>query len=209
MSQTIGTAVMRMADADLLPFDFNSLTSTVRRYETELEVLAQTERDQTVEHNRQIDEKFFEATSDPQEKLVAPSREEVPPFLNFAPLRNAIETLSRSSEHYGRAHAAAMRDGAALASASLADVNVRLFQCERMLTDAKGLPRRDWFKHMLYAPGFYTGYGVKTIPAVREAIEQKLWPEATEQIVRVSGVLEKEAAAIDAAAAALEKTASH
>lgn len=209
LSQTIGTAVMRMADADLLPFDFNSLTATVRRYETELESLAQTERDQSVEHNRQIDEKFFEATTDPQEKLVPPSREEVPPFLNFAPLRNAVETLSRSSEHYGRAHAAAMRDSAALASASLTDVNMRLLQCERLLTDAKGLPRRDWFKHMLYAPGFYTGYGVKTIPAVREAIEQKLWPEATEQIVRVSGVLEKEAAAIDAAATALEKTASH
>jgi N-acetylated-alpha-linked acidic dipeptidase len=201
--------VMRMADADLLPFDFNSLTATIRRYETELETLAQTERDQSVEHNRQIDEKFFEATTDPQEKLVPPSREDVPPFLNFAPLRNSIETLARSSEHYGRAHAAAMRDNAALASASLADVNVRLLQCERSLTDANGLPRRDWFKHMLYAPGFYTGYGVKTIPAVREAIEQKLWPEATEQIVRVSGVLDKEAAAIDAAAAALEKTASH
>jgi len=209
IAQTIGTAVMRMADSDLLPFDFNSLTATVRRYETELETLAQTERDQAIEHNRQIDDKFFEATSDPQEKFIAPTRDEVPPFLNFAPLRNSIETLSRASEHYGRAHTAAMRDSAALASASLTDVNMRLLQCERMLTDAKGLPRRDWFKHMLYAPGFYTGYGVKTIPAVREAIEQKLGPEATEQIVRVSGVLEKEAAAIDAAAVALEKTASH
>jgi N-acetylated-alpha-linked acidic dipeptidase len=74
-----------------------------------------------------------------------------------------------------------------------------------MLTDDTGLPRRAWFKHMLYAPGFYTGYGVKTIPAVREAIEQKLWPEADAQIVRVSSVLAKEAAAIDATAAALEK----
>ncbi len=182
----------------------------MRRYETELETLAQTGRDQAVEHNRQIDEKVFEATSDPQEKLKAPSREEIPPFLNFAPLRNAIETLSRSSERYGRTHTAAMRDGAALASASLTDVNMRLLQCERMLTDAKGLPRRDWFKHMLYAPGFYTGYGVKTIPAVREAIEQKdFGPKLPSQIVRVSGVLEKEAAAIDAATAALEKTASH
>jgi N-acetylated-alpha-linked acidic dipeptidase len=209
LSQTIGTAVMRMADADLLPYDFNSLTGTVRRYETELEALAQTGRDQIIERNRQIDDKVFDATSDPQEKFVPPSRENVPPFLNFAPLRNAVEALARASERYGRAHSAAMRDGGALDSASLPDVNMRLLQCERMLTDDKGLPRRDWFKHMLYAPGFYTGYGVKTIPAVREAIEQKLWPEAEAQILRVSGVLEKEAAAIDAAAQSLEKAASH
>jgi N-acetylated-alpha-linked acidic dipeptidase len=209
LSQTIGTAVMRMADADLLPYDFNSLTSTVRRYETELETLAQSERDQIIERNRQIDDKVFDATTDPHEKFVPPVREDVPPFLNFAPLRNSIEALARSSERYGRAHASAMRDAASLASASLTDVNMRLLQCERMLTDDTGLPRRPWFKHMLYAPGFYTGYGVKTIPAVREAIEQKLWPEADAQIVRVSGVLAKEAAAIDATAAALEKTASH
>jgi N-acetylated-alpha-linked acidic dipeptidase len=200
---------MRMADADLLPYDFNSLTSTVRRYETELEALAQAERDQIIERNRQIDDKVFDATSDPHEKFVTPAREDVPPFLNFAPIRNAVETLARSSERYGRAHIAAMRDNGALASASVADVNMRLLQCERMLTDDPGLPGRKWFKHMLYAPGFYTGYGVKTIPAVREAIEQKQWKLADEQIARVSAVLEKEAGAIDAAAAALEKTASH
>jgi N-acetylated-alpha-linked acidic dipeptidase len=177
----------------------------VRRYETELETLAQTERDQIIERNRQIDDKVFDATTDPHEKFVPPSREEVPPFLNFAPLRNAIEALSRSSERYGRAHGSAMRDGAALGSASMADVNMHLLQSERMLTDAPGLPGRDWFKHMLYAPGFYTGYGVKTIPAVREAIEQKQWKLADEQILRVAGVLQKEAAAIDATAGALEQ----
>jgi N-acetylated-alpha-linked acidic dipeptidase len=209
MSQTIGTAVMRMADSDLLPFDFNALTATVRRYGTELETLAQTERDQIIERNRQIDDKVFDATTDPQEKFVPPSREDVPPFLNFTPLRNAIETLARSSERYSRAHSAAMRDNAALTAPSMTDVNMRLLQCERMLTDAPGLPGRPWFKHMLYAPGFYTGYGVKTIPAVREAIEQKQWKLADEQIIRVSGVLEKEASAIDATAAALEKAANH
>ncbi len=210
LSQTIGTAVMRMADADLLPYDFNSLTATVRRYETELEALSQTERDQIIERNQQIDNKVFDASTDPQEKFVPPSREDVPPFLDFAPLRNAIETLARSSEHYGRVHTRAMQGGGtALTSASLADVNMHLLQSERALTDAQGLPGRDWFKHMLYAPGFYTGYGVKTIPAVREAIEQKQWKLADEQIVRVSGVLEREAAAIDATAAALDQATSH
>jgi N-acetylated-alpha-linked acidic dipeptidase len=195
-----------MADADLLPYDFNALTATVRRYETELETLAQTERDQIIERNRQIDDKVFDAMADPQEMYVPPAHEDVPPFFNFAPLRNALETLAHSSERYGRAHSRAMQNGgAALASASLADVNLRLLHCERALTDDKGLPGRPWFKHMLYAPGFYTGYGVKTIPAVREAIEQKQWDRVSEQIPRVSVVLEKEAAAIDAASAALEQ----
>jgi N-acetylated-alpha-linked acidic dipeptidase len=207
LSQTIGTAVIRMADADLLPYDFNALTATVRRYETELETLAQTERDQIIERNRQIDDKVFDAMADPQETYVPPAREDVPPFFNFAPLRNALETLAHSSERYGRAHSRAMQNGgAAIASASLADVNMRLLHCERALTDDKGLPGRPWFKHMLYAPGFYTGYGVKTIPAVREAIEQKQWDRVSEQIPRVSVVLEKEAAAVDAASAALEQT---
>jgi N-acetylated-alpha-linked acidic dipeptidase len=206
LSQTIGTAVIRMADSDLLPYDFNALTATVRRYETELETLAQTERDQIIERNRQIDDKVFDAMADPQETYVPPTREDVPPFFNFAPLRNALETLAHSSERYGRAHSRAMQNGgAAMASASLVDVNMRLLHCERALTDDKGLPGRPWFKHMLYAPGFYTGYGVKTIPAVREAIEQKQWDRVSEQIPRVSVVLEKEAAAIDAASTALEQ----
>jgi len=206
LSQTIGTVVMRMADADLVPFDFTAMTNTVRRYETELETLAQTERDQTIERNRQIDDHVFDAISDPKDPIVAPPREDVPPYLNFAPLRNSLDQLARASEHYARAHASAMQGGGSkLASASLTRVNQMVFQCERALTDPQGLPNRPWFKHMLYAPGFYTGYGVKTIPAVREAIEQKQWSLADAQIVRVAGVLEREAAAIDAAAAALEQ----
>ena len=210
LAQTIGTAVMRMADADLLPFDFNSLTNTVRQYETELEALAQSERDQAITRNRQLDEGVFNAVNDPREKFVAPPREEVPPYLDFAPLKNALDVLARASDHYAHAHARAMQGGgAALASASLAGVNTQLMQSERKLTDEEGLPGRKWFKHMLYAPGFYTGYGVKTIPAVREAIEQKDWKLADSQIVRVAGVLDKEAAAIDAAATALEQATSH
>jgi N-acetylated-alpha-linked acidic dipeptidase len=206
LSQTIGTIVMRMADSDLLPFDFNAMTATVRRYETELEALAISERDQIIERNRQIDDHVFEAISDPKDPTVTPPREEVPPFLNFTPLRNSLERLTHASEHYARAHAAAMQGGGSkLAAASLTPVNQMVFQCERALTDAQGLSGRPWFKHMLYAPGFYTGYGVKTIPAVRESIEQKQWALADREIARVSGVLDRESAAIDAAATALEQ----
>jgi N-acetylated-alpha-linked acidic dipeptidase len=82
---------------------------------------------------------------------------------------------------------------------------VRLIQSERELTDAAGLPRRPWYRHLLYAPGYYTGYAVKTMPGVREAIEEKNFAEADAEIVRVARALGREKTLIEAAAADLEK----
>ena len=143
---------------------------------------------------------------DPHEKTVPPPAEPVPPFLSFAPLENGQAALATAAEHYDKAFAKAQANGgAALTRAN--GVNAMLIEAERHLTDSKGLPRRPWFVHMIYAPGFYTGYGVKTIPGVREAIEEKKWDEANAEIVRVGRVLSDEAAHIDRAAAALEQAA--
>jgi N-acetylated-alpha-linked acidic dipeptidase len=84
-------------------------------------------------------------------------------------------------------------------------VNAILAKSEHVLTDPRGLPMRPWFQHLLYAPGFYTGYGVKTIPAVRESIEQKRYGEVGEAMSRVSAVVNAEATLVDQAAAALAK----
>ena len=116
-------------------------------------------------------------------------------------MENALDLLSLSADHYQRAAARAQQgDGAAVGRASLSRVNEELLHAERALTDRNGLPGRPWFKHQLYAPGFYTGYGVKTIPAVREAIEQKQWGLAEQSIQNVAKVLEGESAAIERAA---------
>jgi N-acetylated-alpha-linked acidic dipeptidase len=206
LAQTGGSTVMRMADADVLPFDFGNLLATVRRYEEELEHLATETRDEIRERNRQIDEGVFDATNDPKEPMAPPAKEEIPPFLNFAPMRNALDTLAQGAERYQKAMTRAQQNGGeALAKARSTALDEKLIGSERALTDPAGLPGRPWFKHQIYAPGFYTGYGVKTIPAVRESIEQKQWKQADEMIVRVSRVLLNEAAAIDAAAAELEK----
>jgi N-acetylated-alpha-linked acidic dipeptidase len=82
-------------------------------------------------------------------------------------------------------------------------VNAKLIEAERGITDAAGLPGRPWFKNVIYAPGLYTGYGVKTIPGVREAIEQKRWEEAGREIRHVADILSREAALIDDATGAL------
>jgi N-acetylated-alpha-linked acidic dipeptidase len=208
LAQLAGTAVIRMADAELLPFDFDNFTETIRRYIDEVQRLAREQREQIIERNRLIDEGVFAAVSDPRHPRRPPAKETVPPVLNFAPLENGFAALQRTAEAYDRALARAAADGgSALARASLHDVNARLIAVERALTLNDGLPGRPWFQHQIYAPGFYTGYGVKTLPAVRESIEQKEWKLADEQIVRVGKVLENAGEAIEGATADLTRTA--
>jgi len=206
LAQTAGTAVMRLAGADLLPFDFHDLADTLHRYVDEVEKLAHEKRDQTIERNRQIDDGVFAALEDPHVTMLPPPKEPVPPFLNFAPLENGLAALEHESQAFEQAAAhTAANGGSALARAELKDVNDRLTVFERAFLSSDGLPSRPWFKHQIYAPGLYTGYGVKTLPAVREAIEQKQWKLADEEIARVGKVLENAADAIRGATAALKQ----
>jgi len=198
LAQTAGTAVMRLADADLLPFQFSDFSDTVRTYIDEIKRLDTDQRTQTEELNRELDEGAFAAANDPRKPTVAPPRNPVPPHLNFAPLENGMDALARAAQRYDAARQKA-------SASNIHAVNTKLIESERRLTDSGGLPGRPWFRHMIYAPGFYTGYGVKTIPGVREAIEQKRWQEADEQIQRAGAVLTREADLIEEAAASLSK----
>jgi N-acetylated-alpha-linked acidic dipeptidase len=204
LAQTGGTVMMRLADADLLPFEFNNFAETVQTYVRELKDLSKHMQDEIRERNREIDEGVFTAVADPKLTSVPPKKEEVPPYQNFAPLENAADAVTRSAAEYHKAYEHAYANGgAALAAASLAEVNRLLMESERKLTTPEGLPNRKWYRHQLYAPGFYTGYAAKTVPAVREAIEQKQWKQADEGIVVVAHCLQDEAQLISDAAAKL------
>jgi N-acetylated-alpha-linked acidic dipeptidase len=208
LCQTGGTAVMRMADADLLPFQFTNFADDVKMYVHEVEKFAAQQRDQIQQRNQEIAEGMYEAVADPRETWVTPKKEDIPPHLNFAPLDNAVDGLTRSSAEYQKAlDRANANGGAALASASLQEVNELLIQSERKLTTPEGLPGRFWYKHELYAPGAYTGYEAKAIPAVRENLEQKKWKEAEQAAARVAQVLENESELINTAAAKLSAVA--
>ena len=208
LSQTGGTAVMRMADADLLPFQFADFADDVKMYVHEVEKFAGQQRDEIQERNQKIQDGVYEATADPRETWVTPKKEELPPHLNFAPLDNAVEDLLRSSAEYQKAlDRASANGGTVLTSASLQEINGLLIQSERKLTTPEGLPGRFWYKHELYAPGAYTGYAAKAIPAVRENLEQKKWKEAEQAAARVAQVLENESALINSAAAKLSAIA--
>jgi N-acetylated-alpha-linked acidic dipeptidase len=191
---------MRLADAELIPLSFTNLADTVQKYVRELEKLAKDKQDEIRERNLEIEEGVYTAVADPTRNVVAPAVEELPPYLSFAALQNAAEAITRAAQKYDTALAKLRENGgAALAHATAKDVNRLLIESERKLTNRQGLPGRPWFKHQLYAPGFYTGYGVKTVPAVREAIDQKKWKEVDSHIAQVSQVLFEEAALIEAA----------
>jgi len=186
LAQTAGTMVMRLADAGILPFKFTNFADTIHNYITEIKDLDSTQRAHAKEVNVDIEEGVYPAITDPKKKMIPPVKEPIPPYLNFAPLDNAADDLMRASDAFEKAFEAA-------GSHAPAGVNAKLIQSERLLTDAAGLPNRPWFKNLIYAPGFYTGYGVKTLPGVREAIEQKRWTQADEEIVRAAKALQNEA----------------
>ena len=196
LAQTGGTMAMRLADASVLPFQFTDFADTIRTYVADVKKLANDQRTEIKEKNSEIDEGVYQALMDPKKKMVPPSKEPVPPYLNFAPLDNAADELTRAAAEYEKALTAA----GAQASPS---VNAKLIQTERTLTVSAGLPNRPWFENLVYAPGYYTGYGVKTLPGVREAIEQKRWSEVDQQISRVSSALQREADLLDEAAKAV------
>jgi N-acetylated-alpha-linked acidic dipeptidase len=187
LAQTAGTMMMRMADADVIPFQFGDVADTIRTYVTGVKKLTDTMRAEIKERNTEIADGVFKALEDPKKKRIAPETEALPPYLNFAPLDQAIDDLTTAATEFDKAYAAnALKAPSAL--------NVQLIQSERVFLDPAGLPNRPWFQNMMYAPGFYTGYGVKTLPAAREAIEQKQWKDVDALIARTAAAVEREAA---------------
>jgi len=202
LAQTVGSLVIRLADASVLPFEFTSLADTVQTYVSDLEAQLKNRQAEVKELNQQIEEGVFTAIADPRRQTTAPVVESVPPSINFAPLDNAASALSQAADRYKKSLDAAR---SRLTPDQIRAINKGLIQSERYLTDTGGLPRRPWYRHMLYAPGFYTGYGVKTMPGVREALEQKNYAEAEREIVRVAEALTREAQLIDGLTQALEQ----
>ena len=200
LAQVAGIAVLRLADADLLPFAFTNLAETIQTYIKDLQSLRDRRAEQIAERNRQIEEGLFKFTSDPRDPITAPQRQQPAPQLNFAPLLNALDSLNHAASRYDKAYSQAVSNGRV---ANAKNVNERLLQAERALTSVEGLKNRSWYVHMLYAPGFYTGYGVKTIPGVREAIEQGQWQDAAREIDRAAAAIEREATLVSGLASML------
>lgn len=186
LAQTVGRAMMRLADADVLPMRFTDFSSTVERYADEVHKLADTMRESTVQHNRLLDANAYRLAADPTMTHVSPARETDVPFLNFTAVDNATLQLKSSALACDAMFTKAMAAGAQLTAAQRTELDDLMRGLEHSLTNDAGLPGREWFKHMVYAPGLLTGYGVKTLPGIREAIENRDWATA-EHFVNVAG----------------------
>jgi N-acetylated-alpha-linked acidic dipeptidase len=199
-----GRTVLRLAEADVVPFEFTAFAETLARYVKDVSKLADDIREKTVEDNRLARDNTLVLAADPRDRFVAPKAKAAVPFVNFAPLQNALAKVQDSARAFDRARAA--RAGEALPAETQKAVDQVLMHAEQALTRPEGLPIRPWFRHQVYAPGFYTGYGVKTLPGVREALEQRDWKAAEEQAVIAARTLEGFAAQIDRATELMEKS---
>jgi N-acetylated-alpha-linked acidic dipeptidase len=205
LSETAGTAIMRLADAELVPVDYAPQAEAIEKYEAELEKLLKDKQDEFTERNTQLKEGVFTATNDPRRPMTPPPAETVPPYMNFAPMKNAISGLQSSADHFSKALTDFRDKGSPeLPEKSRALINADLIHVSRLFLNQQGLPERPWFKNQIYAPGAYTGYGAKPIAAVREYMDEKKWAEAEAQVPQVSRVIENVAAGIDKAATDIE-----
>jgi N-acetylated-alpha-linked acidic dipeptidase len=198
-----GRTVLRLADAEVLPLDFGAFTARVVAYRKEVEKLADEERTETAERDRLIADGTYTAAADPTKTFVVPEAQAPVPYLNFAPLDNAVAHLEVSAKAYEQV--AGGKDPGGLPPATQQALDAIFVASERALTSDQGLPGRPWFRHLIYAPGFYTGYGVKTLPGVREAIEQRDWADVEPQEVRIAKALSAYADEVDKATVLLGK----
>lgn len=181
LAKTAGRVTMRLANADVLPFDFKAFHKTVNGYMGEVMTLLDNTRETTSVENQMIDEKRYVLASDPTQKFIPPVKKDEVPFLSFASLQNAVSSLEKAATQYADLQAANP-----VPNTNAVNLNKLLYQAEQKLLIDSGLPSRPWFKHSIYAPGLYTGYGVKTLPGIREAIEQRDWKTAQEMIENTS-----------------------
>ncbi len=189
LAKVTGRAALRLANAPRLPFEFKGFADNIALYVSELEELATSMREDTEKTNGLIDDGTYAAAINPYTSISVPAKQEAVPHFNFAPLQNALDRLQKAAEEFD---AAADRQ-----TAVSREINNMLFTSERLLTRDAGLEGRSWYKHHIYAPGFYTGYGVKTIPGVREAIEAREYDKVAAQIAIAASVLNNMAARIE------------
>lgn len=198
LAKTAGRITLRFANAEVLPYEYRGLTDNVTRYLGEVESLAENLRKTTATENSLVASNAYQLSADPTETYVAPMSKEPVPFFNFSPVQNALAELVDQASEYDAVRAKALADGT-MSEAQAAELNTLIMGVEQLLLDDRGLPKRPWFRHQIYAPGFYTGYGVKTLPGIREAIETREYDLVPVQMERIADALNRVSAALQQA----------
>ncbi len=189
LAQLAGRVVLRAAQADLLPSRQADFASSIAGYGEELHKLAESARAKDHELDTLLQDGAYRIADDPRVPRLAPARSGAVPDVNFMPLDAAVERLRSSAKSFDANYGRLAASDDARSKSDRARFNGVLAGLERTLTDSRGLPGRAWYRHMIYAPGLHTGYGVKTLPGIREAIEEGQWDEADRYIGVVAAVL--------------------
>jgi N-acetylated-alpha-linked acidic dipeptidase len=197
LAKTAGRTTLRFANAEALPFDFRNLQSTISKYASEVIAMADEQRENTAVENQLIKEKYYTIANNITKPLLPPVAKEEVPFLNFSSLQNAVAVLAKSTDALNT-----VINNNNMTAEKKNELNKQLYKAEQALLTTDGLPRRGWYRHAIYAPGFFTGYGVKTLPGITEAIEQRNWKEAQEQIEVAAAAIGNLSAYLDGAAGA-------
>ncbi len=204
LAKVAGHVVLRSADANLLPLRFGDFSDTLDRYVGELHKLIDDTRETTEQQHQLLDSHAFALDADPTRPLAPPARDSDMPAIDLAPLDRAAQQLAQSARACQAAYAKRAAAGFDLTAAQRRQLDHLAGSMEQRLTDPAGLPGRSWFKHFVYAPGMLTGYEVKTVPGVREAIEARRWDEANRYAVDTARVLDRYRAQLDRLTALLQ-----
>jgi len=197
LAKVNGRLVLRLSEADILPFRFMNMAENIGTFIESNKKLAKTVAEKTKRRNRLLNEKAFTVSANPKKTYLPPKRLDDVPEFDFTPLEAAHQRLKTSAMNYEKA-LSSMKKGSMSAEIKI-QVNRLLKDVEQAMTREEGLPRRNWFKNMIYAPGYYTGYGVKTLPGIREGLEERKWDETHLFIGEVTRALDRASAKINAA----------
>ena len=195
LASTAGRVMLRLANADVIPMNFTSFYNTVNEYVAEIKSMADQMRTDAELEQKMAKEKLYELAADPNLKVAPPILRSEVPYFDFSKLDNSLVELKKKADEFQLLSTAAM----SLSADKKKKLNEILYMAERSLVREEGLPRRKWWKHQIYAPGFYTGYGVKTIPGVRESIEERQWKDAQDNINIVAETIRQYTGRIDEA----------
>lgn len=193
--------MLRVADADTPPQRFGDFADTIAVYLDEVKKLAEEQRTADMTREKLLEEGAFRLASDPLKPVGPAATKPTTPHIELAALSDAVEQLGKSAKAYD----AAYKDhGASLTRPVRDRLNGMLRDIDQLLLDARGLPERPWYQHMIYAPGRFTGYGAKTLPGVREAIEERRFDDANVYAGRIAAVLNAYSQRLDEARAVVE-----
>ena len=198
LAKVNGRLVLRLSEADILPFRFVNMAENIGSFIESNKKLAEAVEKKTENQNKLLDKKAFTIAGNPKKTYLPPKRLSVVPDFDFSPLDESHKRLEASAWKYEKALTGVKKG--VLSAEKKSQVNQLLREVEQAMTRSDGLPRRKWFKNMIYAPGFYTGYGVKTLPGIREGLEERNWDETHFYILEVAKALDRAAAKINAAA---------